>query len=105
MYRTHLALGLCKCQREMLETICDLWMGRDNVPLTLVGKRNATMRRFKMNHESVWLVRRLPMRLHDGDFDEKEREEGEDGGLDKADEELEHHHGDRRHIGQEVNDY
>ena len=47
---------------------------------------------------------RLGMRLHDGDFDEKEREEGEDSGLDEADEELKHHDRDRRDIGQKEED-
>ena len=47
---------------------------------------------------------RLGMRLHDGDFDEKEGEEGEDGGLDEANEELKHHDGDWRDVGQKEDD-
>lgn len=44
------------------------------------------------------------MRVHDGDFDEKEREEGENRGLDEAHKELEHHDGDGRNDRQEKGD-
>lgn len=47
---------------------------------------------------------RFGMRFHDRDLYEKECEERENGGLDEAHEELKHHDGDRRHVGQEEND-
>ena len=85
MYRTRLAFGLCKCQREVSETICDIWMGCDNVLFALVGQQHAAVRRVKAKHNTMLSVR-FPVGLHDGNFYEKEREEGENGGLDEADE-------------------
>ena len=45
---------------------------------------------------------RLAMRLHDRDFDEKESEEREDGGLHKAHKELKHHDRHRADEGYEM---
>ena len=49
------------------------------------------------------------VRLHDGDLDEKKREEREDGGLHEADEDLEGHErhraDERNEIGHDENEY
>ena len=50
------------------------------------------------------LMRLFAVGFHDGDFDEKEGEEGENGSLNKADKDFKCHEGDWRYIGREIND-
>src|SRR3989344_3402461 len=44
----------------------------------------------------------LPVRLRDGQLDEKERQERENGRLEKSDEYLEHHKWHRKEVGHEI---